>query len=136
MLNHITIHGYLGRDPELKEYQNAKGETGHLVNFSVGVSRDMTEETDWFDVTFFGRRAEVIEKFFSKGSQIIVTGRMQSDTVDKDGHKRKFWKLIGSSFDFCDSRDSARGSNNPALKNPDPSDIPDSFDAAEDDIPF
>ena len=72
MLNHITIHGYLGRDPELKEYKNARGEAGKLVNFSVGVSRDMGDETDWFDVTFFGRRAEVIEKFFSKGSQIIV----------------------------------------------------------------
>ena len=136
MLNQITIHGYLGRDPELKEYKNAKGETGKLVNFSVGVSRDMTDETDWFDVTFFGRRAEVIEKFFSKGSQIIVTGRMQSDSYEKDGQKRKSWKLIGNGFDFCDSKDSARGQSNPALKDPDPKDIPDSFDAADDDIPF
>ena len=84
MHNHITIHGYLGRSPELKEYKNARGEKNNLVNFSVGVSRDMGDETDWFDVTFFGRRAEVIDKFFSKGSQIIVTGRMQSDTVKGD----------------------------------------------------
>lgn len=127
MLNDIKIHGYLGRDPELKEYKNARGETNNLVNFSVGVSRDMGDETDWFDVTFFGRRAEVIEKFFSKGSQIIVTGRMQSDTVEKDGRKHKYWKLIGSSFDFCDSKESPRGS---AIVETD------SFKAAEDDIPF
>ena len=128
MKNDITIHGYLGRDPELKEYKNAKGETGHLVNFSVGVSRDMGEGTDWFDVTFFGRRAEVIDKFFSKGSQIIVSGRMQSDTVPgDDGKKRKYWNLIGSSFDFCDSKDSPRGQ---AVTETD------SFTAAEEDIPF
>ena len=127
MLNDIKIHGYLGRDPELKEYKNARGETNNLVNFSVGVSRDMGDETDWFDVTFFGRRAEVIEKFFSKGSQILVTGRMQSDTVEKDGRKHKYWKLIGSSFDFCDSKDSPRGQ---AVTESD------SFKAAEDDIPF
>ena len=127
MLNHITIHGYCGRDPELKEYKNAKGETGHLVNFSVGVSRDMGEETDWFDVTFFGRRAEVIDKFFGKGSQIIVSGRMQADTYEKDGQKRKSWKLIGHTFDFCDSKDSPRGSSIVET---------DSFKAAEDDIPF
>ena len=84
MHNHITIHGYLGRDPELKEYKNAQGETRPLVNFSVGVSR-IGDGTDWFDVTFFGRRAEVIEKFFDKGSQIIVSGRMQADTYEKDG---------------------------------------------------
>ena len=105
MLNDIKIHGYLGRDPELKEYKNAKGEIGHLVNFSVGVSRDMGEETDWFDVTFFGKRAEVIDKWFSKGSQILVSGRMQSDTVEADGKKRKYWKLIGNSFDFCERRE-------------------------------
>ena len=130
MLNDIKIHGYLGRDPELKEYRNAKGEKNNLVNFSVGVSRDMGDETDWFDVTFFGRRAEVIDKFFSKGSQIIVTGRMQADTVEKDGRKHKYWKLIGSSFDFCDSKDSPRGSSNSAVTESD------SFKAAEDDIPF
>ena len=127
MHNQIVIHGYLGRDPELKEYKNARGEAGKLVNFSVGVSRDMGDETDWFDVTFFGRRAEVIEKFFSKGSQIIVSGRMQSDTVEKDGRKHKYWKLIGNSFDFCDSKDSPRGSA--VIES-------DSFKAAEDDIPF
>ena len=130
MLNDIKIHGYLGRDPELKEYKNAKGETGHLVNFSVGVSRDMGEETDWFDVTFFGKRAEVIEKFFSKGSQILVEGRMQSDTVKgDDGKNRKFWKLIGDRFDFCDSKGTPRGDKNL-------DDLSDSFKAAEDDIPF
>ena len=129
MHNHIVIHGYLGRDPELKDYKNARGESNKLVNFSVGCSRDMGEETDWFDVTFFGKRAEVIEKFFSKGSQNIVTGRMQSDTVEKDGRKHKYWKLIGSSFDFCDSKGTPRGDKNL-------DDLSDSFKAAEDDIPF
>ena len=127
MQNMITIHGYLGRDPELKEYKNARGEKNNLVNFSVGVSRDMGDETDWFDVTFFGKRAEVIDKFFQKGSQIIVSGRMQSDTVEKDGKKHKYWKLIADDFDFCDSKESPRGS---AIVETD------SFKAAEDDIPF
>ena len=127
MHNQIVIHGYLGRDPELKDYKNARGETGHLVNFSVGVSR-VGDGTDWFDVTFFGKRAEVIEKFFSKGSQIIVSGRMQSDTVKgDDGKNHKYWKLIGNDFDFCDSKDSPKGS---AIVETD------SFKAAEDDIPF
>ena len=126
MLNHITIHGYLGREPELKEYKNAQGETRSLVNFSVGVSR-VGDGTDWFDVTFFGKRAEVIDKFFGKGSQIIVSGRMQADTYEKYGQKRKSWKLIGEDFDFCDSKDSPRGQN--TIES-------DSFVAAEEDIPF
>ena len=129
MLNHIEIHGYLGRDPELKEYRNAQGETRSLVNFSVGVSRK-GEGTDWFDVTFFGRRAEVIEKFFGKGSQIMVSGRMQADTVKgDDGKNRKYWKLIGEDFDFCDSKDSPRGNANVEAADAD-------WKAQEEDIPF
>lgn len=128
MLNHIQIHGYLGRDPELKEYKNAQGETRSLCNLSVGVSR-VGDGTDWFDVTIFGKRAEVVEKFFSKGSQIIVSGRMQADTVEKDGTKRKYWKLIANDFDFCDSKDSPRGSNNEAAQG-------DNWEQQEEDIPF
>ena len=103
MLNDIKIHGYLGKSPELKEYRNAKGETGHLVNFSVGVSRDNGDETDWFNCTAFGKRAEVIEKFFDRGSQIIVWGRMQSNKGKDD---KTYWNLNVEGFDFCDKKSS------------------------------
>lgn len=129
MLNKITLHGYLGRDPELKEYTNSKGEKGYLVNFPLAVQRDSGEGTDWFDCTAFGRRAEVIEKWFRKGSQIVVTGRMQSTVSEKDGNKRKFWNVLVENFDFCDSKDSPRGVASV-------SDIPDSFEQAEEDNPF
>ena len=128
MLNEITIHGYLGRDPELKDYTNAKGEAGKLVKLSVGVSEDMGDKTEWFDVTFFGKRAEVIDKFFNKGSQILVKGRMSSSTVDKGGQKRKYWSVIGEKFDFCDSK----GSGSAQKSN----DVPDNFTEQEADIPF
>lgn len=131
MLNHLVIHGYLGRDPELKEFVK-DGETRKLVNFSVGVSRDYGDETDWFDVTMFGRRAEVIDKFFSKGSQIIVWGRMQSNVADNDGKKHKYWKLIAEGFDFCDSKDSPRGSSSEAAQG----EKIDNWEEQEGDIPF
>lgn len=129
MLNHITIHGNLGRDPELKEFQK-DGETRKLVNFSVGCSRDFGDETDWFDVTMFGKRADVIDKWFSKGSEIIVWGRMQADTVEKDGNKRKYWKLIADGFDFC------RNSSGGAATTPASSGTIPETPTDDDDIPF
>lgn len=141
MLSYTIIHGYLGRDPELKQYTNAKGEVGHLVNFSVGVSRDVGDGTDWYNCTAFGRRAEVIDKFFSRGSQIVVWGRMQSDKYkDREGIDRIGWKLMLAGFDFCDKADSPRGQNDSAAQ-PQPQgqgfqDVPDSWEQAEDDIPF
>lgn len=132
MLNKLIIHGYLGRKPELKKYQK-DGEERELVNFSVGVGRDFGDDTDWFDVTMFGTRAKVVEKWFDKGSQITVWGRMQADKVTgDDGKNRKYWKLIAEGFDFCDSKDSPRGQQN-TEKSGDPSD---SWQAQEEDIPF
>lgn len=131
MLNRITIHGYLGKDPELREYTNAKGEKGKLVNLSVGCSR-VGDGTDWFEATAFGRRAEVIEKFFRKGSQIIISGRMQSNVAEKDGSKHKYWNVLVEEFDFCDSSDSPRGSSNKAAQG----DLGDSWEQLEEDNPF
>lgn len=130
MHNRITIHGRLGKDPELKNYTNNKGETRPLINFSVAVDR-VGDGTDWFPVTMFGKRAEVIDKYFRKGSQIVVTGRMQCDVVDKNGEKRSYWKLIADDFDFCDKNENA-GS---VRQDPAPVET-DSFQEAEDDIPF
>lgn len=136
MLNEVKIHGYLGRDPELKEYTNSRGEKGEYVFFSVGVGRDFGDETDWFDVTMFGKRAKVIDKFFGKGSQILVWGRMQSSISEKDGKKTKFWKVLAEGFDFCDSKESARGSNNSAAQGEPVQDAPDTWEEQEGDIPF
>ena len=54
---------------------------------------------------------------------------MQYDTVEKDGRKHKYWKLIGEDFDFCDSKDSPRGAQNEAAQG-------DDWQAQEEDIPF
>ena len=102
MFNIITLHGYLGRDPELSEQQNQNG-TYKKATFSVGVSRDYGDGTDWFYCVMYGKRAEVLEKFFSKGSQIIVTGRMESYKPKNDPN-RTAWLVKVDSFDFCDKK--------------------------------
>ena len=136
MKSFTLIHGYLGRAPELKTFKDKDGNDRDYVTFSVGLGRDFGDGTDWFDVTMFGPRAKVVHKFFDKGSQILVWGRMQSDTVEKDGGKRKYWKLIADGFDFCDSKDSPRGQSSDAVTNPFPEPLPDSWEQAEEDNPF
>lgn len=126
-MNKIVIHGHLGRDPELKTYKNAKGEDGKLVSFAVGVSRTTGDETDWFDCTAFGKTAEVIDKFLRKGSEVIIEGAMESRKYEaKDGSKRTAWGIRVERFEFC-------GKKGDVGK---PSQIHDSFEASEEDIPF
>lgn len=132
MLNWQIIHGYLGRDPELTTFTK-DGKEGYVVNFSVAVGRNFEEKTDWFRCEMFGERAKVIDKFFQKGSQIALVGRNISEKyTDKNGVERLSWKIRVLDFDFCDSKNSPRGSNNQAAQD----DIPDSWEQFDGDNPF
>ena len=149
MLNNIKLHGYLGRNPELS-YINGRNGQYARVAFTLGVGRDFGDETDWFYCTMIGKRAEVIDKYFSKGSEIIVSGRMESYRPKNDPD-RIAWLVKMDDFHFTrngtgsgSSTGSSSGSFKPVTGKPDFSeatqssfeDLPDSFEEAEDDIPF
>lgn len=126
-MNSCTIHGRLTRDPETRSYTNAKGEAGSVCDFTVAVNRRSGDEADFFRCTIFGKRAEVIQKWFAKGAEIVCRGHMQCDPYeDKDGKKRYPWKLIVEDFDFCGSKKDSGSQGAPQ----------DSFEQADDDVPF
>lgn len=126
-MHRIFIHGRLTRDPELKEIDTKNG-SSKVCNFTVASDRQYGEEADFFDCAMFGKRAEVIEKFFQKGSEIVVSGEMQKQKYkNKDGENRYNWKCIVNNFDFCGSKKERSG---------DP-DVPEGFEAVNDEeIPF
>lgn len=92
--------GRLGRDPEMKAL--ASGQP--VCSFSLAVSRvwlkegEKQEETEWFNVVFFGKQAETISKYCQKGSMLLVEGRMKTRSWDKDGVKQYRTELIGDTF--------------------------------------
>lgn len=91
MLNHIVIMGRLGKDPELRRTQSGIA----VATFNVAVDRDFKDKatgqraTDWITCVAWRSTAEFVEKYFAKGSQVLVAGRLQMrDWTDKDGNKR------------------------------------------------
>lgn len=149
MLNRIELQGYLGRDPELT-YQEGQNGRYARVAFSLGVGRDYGDGTDWFYCTMNGKRAEVIEKYFRKGSEILVSGRMESYKPQRDPNHTA-WLVKMDDFHFTrngtgsgSSTGSSSGSSAAPAQEHQQSepkqqtldDIPDSFEEAEDDIPF
>lgn len=132
MLNEITVQGYFGRDPKLETRQGQNGPY-KVAQFSIGVGRDLGDETDWFFCVVNGKRAEVIDKYFRKGSEIIVSGRMESYKPKKDP-EHTAWILRVSGFHFTKNGTGSSSSASSAPAQAD--DVPDSFEQAEDDIPF
>jgi len=124
--NKAMIGGRLGKDPELKQSQGGTA----VCKFSVATSerrgsgRDAKEVTTWHNVIAFGKTAELIAKFFSKGKPIFIEGRIDnSQYEDKQGNKRSFSQVIVDRFCFVGSKsDSDSGSAAPRDDSPD--DIP------------
>ena len=88
-MNSVTLTGRLVRDPQVRYApQNQMA----VANFTLAVDRmrgrDGQEQTaDFPDIVAFGKTAEIIEKYTSKGSLIGVSGRLQTRTYEKDGRK-------------------------------------------------
>ena len=99
-MNIHFIHGRLVRDPELTPRANS--ESSDRCNFTVATDRKYGDEADFYDCVMFGKRAGVIDKYFSKGSEIVVVGEGQIRSyTDKNGNKRKSYSVVVSDFDFC-----------------------------------
>lgn len=133
MLNDIKIQGYLGRDPELSERQGQNGPY-KSVSFSLGVGRDFGDGTDWFRCIMNGKRAEVIDNYFRKGSEIIVSGRMES-YKPKNDPERTAWIVKVSDFWFTRNGNSSGSTGSSAAATQD-APVPDGFEQLEEDITF
>ena len=105
MLNHITIHGRLTANPELKQTQSGVS----VCNFTVAVDRSYKngeeKQADFFTVVCWRGLADMVAKYFTKGKEIIVSGEMQSRKwQDNEGNNRIAWEIMANGVDFCGSK--------------------------------
>ena len=100
-MNLVVLMGNLTRDPELTETSSGKA----VCKFSIAVSRDFEEGTDFFNCTAWGVQAENIAKYFHKGKKILINGRIKISESEKDGQKRRFTDIIVNKFDFCGGKE-------------------------------
>ena len=112
MLNHITIMGRLTRDPELRR----TGTGIAVASFTVAVDRDFSgrdggeKETDFIDCVAWRQTGEFVSKYFTKGSMIVVSGRLQIRSwTDKDGNKRRTAEVVADNVYFGESKRSNEG---------------------------
>lgn len=115
-LNHITIMGRLTHDVELRR----TGAGVAVANFTVAVDRDYNskdggeKETDFIDCVAWRGTGEFVSKYFSKGSMIVVSGRLQIRSwTDKEGNKRKSAEIDAQNVYFGEGKKSSDGTYAP-----------------------
>ena len=95
--NRVILLGNLTRDVEVRYLQSgtAVADVGMAVNDRrKGQNGEWIDETTFVDVTLWGRTAEVAGEYLSKGSPLLVEGRLKYDTWEKDGQKRSKLSVV------------------------------------------
>ena len=81
-MNSVNLLGRLARDPQI--YEPQKKDSPLVARFTLAVNRD-AENADFISCTAFGKTAEVAGEHLRKGTQIALTGRIQTGSYEKDG---------------------------------------------------
>lgn len=111
-MNNWTGNGNLGRDPELRYTPSGTA----VCDFSIAVSgRKKDDPPTWFKVTAWEKQAEACAEYLRKGSKVLVTGDIRTDSYeDNEGVKRYKWWVNARQVEFLDSRKDAEAQRSSA----------------------
>lgn len=139
-VNKAILIGRLGKDPELRYTPSGKA----VASFTVATNERWTgqdgqknESTTWHNIVAWGKQAEVIKEYMTKGRQIYIEGRIDNRSYDdKDGNKRYVSEVVLQNFQFLGDRGASDGSAPAEVPADKPADKPASSGESDDDLPF
>lgn len=104
-MNNVNIIGRITKDPELKYTRSETAYTRFCVAVDGMKDKDGNTTADFIDVIAWNKSAELITKFFKKGSRIGINGRLHTTSYEtENGEKRKFTEVVVNSIDFLDPK--------------------------------
>lgn len=134
-MNHVVLYGRLGADPELRHTSQGTG----VLSFRLATTRSVPkkgqqgkfeDETEWHNVVVWGKRADGLARVLSKGSRVLISGRLRTkEYEDREQVKRWRTEIVAESLDFGDSKRSGGSSGSSGSSGRNDS-------RGDDDIPF
>jgi single-strand DNA-binding protein len=150
-VNKVILIGRLGKDPETRYMTSGEAVTNCTLATSENwkdKSGEKQERTEWHNLVFYRRLAEIAGEYLKKGSQVYVEGKLQTRKwQDKDGKDRYTTEIIvnemtmlggksgAGSFEVVENRPAVKPSSGAAPAKSGPA-SKNSFDNFDDDIPF
>ena len=121
-MNKVNLLGRLTKDPEVR-YTNAT-EPVAIANYTLAVNkrfkRDGEPDADFINCVAFGKTAEFAEKYFSKGQQVAIVGRLQVRSWDdQEGNKKWSTEVVVEEQFFAESKGQANKNGDNDIKDDD-----------------
>ena len=110
MLNKVQLIGFLGADPEVRYTQGQEAVARVRVATSETWKKngEKHERTEWHNVVFFGKLAEIVGEHLKKGSLVYVDGHLQTRSWEKDGETRYTTEVIAEAMKMLPSGGKAK----------------------------
>jgi single-strand DNA-binding protein len=128
-MNKVMLIGRLGKDPELRYTPAGTA----IAKFSLATNRrkrnGAEQPPDWHRITVWSKLAEICAQYLTKGDQVMIQGRLEYGSYDKDGVKHYTTDIIAEDLEMLGGRGD-REPREPMIKPSRPAGV------AEDDIPF
>lgn len=117
--NQATVIGFVGDEPRIIQTQSNTA----MASFAIATTErgyqrqdgtQVEDRTEWHNVVFFGKPAEIIGRYVHKGSSLFVQGKLRTRSYeDKDNIKRYVTEIIGDNFQLLDKKttDSVQSNN-------------------------
>ena len=104
MRNKVQLIGHVGQEPEIKNLEGDK----KLATITLATNEHYTnqkgervEQTEWHRITAWGKTAELIEKYVTKGKEIAVEGKLTHRSYDdKNGDKKYVTEIVANEILF------------------------------------
>jgi len=116
-VNKVIVVGTLGKDPEMRQMQNGN----QVANISVAVTEkykdkegNKQELTEWINVVFSGKVAEIVGEYCHKGSKIYVEGKMKTEKYEKNGQTHYATKVVAAQMQLLGDKSGGQQERSPA----------------------
>ena len=124
-MNVVNLIGRLVRDPDVRYNDEQKA----MARFSIAIDRGKDKPADYPNCIAFGKTAELIEKYCTKGKQVGITGSLRTGAYEKDGVKHYMTDVVVDRLDLLGSAEKKEESKQEQQPLP-------GFEMLADDIPF
>lgn len=109
MINKVILIGNLGKDPEVRHFDN----NNVVANFPIATSESYidkdgkrTDKTEWHNIVAWRKLGEIAEQYLKKGKQVYVEGKLQTRSYDdKDGNKRYITEVVADTIKMLGKKD-------------------------------
>jgi single-strand DNA-binding protein len=99
-MNHVILTGRLTKDPEIRYTDSKKAVCSFTLAVDDGRDSEGKRKAQFIPCVAWGKTAELIDQYFTKGKPLTVTGRITVRTYEKNGEKRYITEVVASGIEF------------------------------------